>query len=55
MQPVTVLLTGDYPAAVPMLALAREPLRVSVGSLAGGELPLASVLYEIGRLLGTQP
>jgi hypothetical protein len=55
MQPVSVLLTGPSPAASPILALARAPMRVATIPLAGGNWPLAPVLDEVGRLLGTQP
>lgn len=55
MPPVSVLLTSGSAAARPILTLARAPLRVTIGSLADGGLPVASVLDEIGRLLGTQP
>ena len=55
MQPVSVLFTNGSLAAAPVLALAREPMRVMITPLAAGNWPLAPVLDRIGRLLGTQP
>ncbi len=55
MQPISVLLTSRPVASDPILALPRPPMRVVITPLASGGWPLAPVLDEIGRLLGTQP
>jgi hypothetical protein len=54
-QPVSVLFTGREAAAVPVLELARTPMRVAITRGTGGQWPPAQVLDWIGRLLGTEP
>lgn len=55
MQPVSVLFTSGSAAYRPVLELARPPMRVAIAPLGAGRWPLAPVLDQIGRLLGTQP
>lgn len=56
MQPISVLLTsGSAGDPNPILALARAPMRVTVAPLGTDRWPLAPVLDQIGRFLGTQP
>jgi hypothetical protein len=55
MQPVSVLLTSGSAAGRPIGELARAPMRVAIAPLGAGRWPLAPVLDQVGRLLGTQP
>jgi hypothetical protein len=54
MQPITVLFDGPAgpKRALPMMAVARAPMRASFVRLGASPSPLAPVLDRIGRLLG---